>query len=116
MSKHHLISIDEDQLRQPVTDQDEFFRNVGTAVVLACLEPKTDTVSIKPPNPETNEPQGDPIITIRHVAEHDRGDFEVWVWACADGVAIAELSPAQLEALAKIVRSQQKRASKRSVQ
>ena len=105
---HHLISIDGDQLRQPGQDKDEFLRNIGSAVVLACLEPGTEVVSIKHPHPETNEPQGEPIITVRYVAEHDEDDVELWVWASGNGVAIADLSSEQLEMLRKIVASRQR--------
>ena len=108
MGIHHLISIDEDQLRQPAGDKDEFFRNIGAAVVLACLEPGTEAVSIKHPDPETNEPHGDSIITVRYVAEHDHDDVELWVWASGDAVAIADLSSEQLETLRKIVASRQR--------
>jgi hypothetical protein len=104
----HLISIDEDQLRAPAGDKDEFFRNIGTAVVLACLEPENQAVSIKHPGPETNEPHGDSIITVRYVAEHDHDDVELWVWASGGAVAIADLSSEQLETLRKIVASRQR--------
>jgi len=111
MGIHHLISIDQDQLRQPAGDKDEFFRNIGAAVVLACLEPGTEAVSIKHPDPETNEPLGDPIITVRYVAEHDHDDVELWVWASGGAVAIADLSSEQLETLRKIVASRQRTLS-----
>lgn len=99
----HLISIDEDQLRQPVADREEFLSTLGSAVLLACLEPATETVTIRPPNPKTNEPDGDPIITVRHIAELEEKDVRLWVWESDDAVAIADLSPAELDVLAKIV-------------
>jgi len=111
MGIHHLISIDEDQLRQPVKDKDELFRNIGSAVVLACLEPGTEAVSIKHPDPETNERQGDPIITVRHVAELDEEKIRLWVWESDDAVAIADLSADELETLRRIVASRQRTMS-----
>jgi len=105
---HHLISIDGDQLRQPGQDKDEFLRNIGSAVVLACLEPRTEVVSIKHPDQKTNEPQGNPIITVRHVAEDHEGLVRMWVWESEDAVAIADLSPAELDVLAKIVEARKR--------
>lgn len=105
---YHLISIDEDQLRQPVADKEEFLSTLGSAVLLACLEPETETVTIRPPNPETNEPDGDPIMTVRHVAEIDEKNVRLWVWESEDAVAIADLSPAELDVLAKIVEARKR--------
>lgn len=104
----HLISIDEDQLRQPARDKDEFLRNVGSAVVLACLRPEAETISIKHPGPKTNDPQGEPIITVRHVAEIEEKDVRLWVWESDDAVAIADLSADELETLRKVVAYRQR--------
>lgn len=107
----HLISIDEDQLRQPAGDHDEFLRNVGAAVFIACLEADTEAVSIKKPAPETSEPEGDPIITVRRVAELEEDNIRLWVWESDDAVAIADLSADELEMLRKIVASRQRTMS-----
>lgn len=104
----HLISIDEDQLRAPVADREEFLSTLGSAVLLACMQPEADTVSIRPPDPETNEPHGDPIITVRHVAELEEKNIRLWVWESDDAVAIADLSADELETLRKIVASRQR--------
>lgn len=108
---YHLISIDEDQLRQPVADKEEFLSTLGSAVLLACLEPETETVTIRSPNPETNEPDGDPIMTVRHVAEIDEKNVRLWVWESADAVVIADLSADELEMLRKTVASRQRAMS-----
>lgn len=108
MGIHHLISIDEDQLRQPVDDRDEFLRNLGSAVVLACLQSETGTVSIKQPDPKSNKPQGEPIIAVRHIMEDHDGIMRLWVWESEDAVAIADLSPAELEALGRIVEARKR--------
>lgn len=108
----HLISIDEDQLRQPVADREEFISTLGSAVLLACLEPKTEAVTIRPPSPKTNEPEGEPIITVRHVAEVDEKDVRLWVWESDDAIVIADLTAGELEMLRKIVASRQRTMSK----
>lgn len=108
----HLISIDENQLRAPVANTEEFISTLGSAVLLACLEPETETVTIRPPNPKTNEPDGDPIITVRHVAELEEREVRLWVWEADDAVAIADLSADELEALRRIVASRQRAMSK----
>jgi len=104
----HLISIDEDQLRAPVADKEEFLSTLGSAVLLACMQPEGDTVSVRPPDPETNEPHGDPIITVRHVAEVDEDEIILWVWESREGVAIADLTAAELEMLGKIVEARKR--------
>lgn len=104
----HLISIDEDQLRAPVADREEFLSTLGSAVLLACMQPEGDTVSIKPPDPKTNEPHGDPIITVRHIIEVEEKNIRLWVWESDDAVAIADLSVDELETLRKIVASRQR--------
>lgn len=104
----HLISIDEDQLRQSVADREEFISTLGSAVLLACLEPETETVTIRSPNPQTNQPDGEPILTVRHVAEVDEKNVRLWVWQSDDAVAIADLSAGELEMLGKVVASRQR--------
>lgn len=104
----HLISIDEDQLRQPARDKDGFLRDVGSAVVLACLRPEAEAISIKHPGPKTNDPQGEPIITVRHVAEDQEDVVRLWVWECVGAVAIADLSPAELDVLGKITEARKR--------
>jgi len=104
----HLVSIDDDQIRAPVADREEFLITLGSAVLLACKEPEGGTVSIRPPNPETNEPQGDPILTIRHVAEIEERDARLWVWESDDAVGIADLSADELETLRKVVAYRQR--------
>lgn len=108
---YHLISIDENQLRAPVTDREEFISTLGSAVLLACLEPKTETVTIRSPNPQTKEPDGEPILSVRHVAELDEKNVRLWVWESEDAVAIADLSADELEMLRKIVASRQRAMS-----
>jgi len=107
----HLISIDEDQLRAPVADKEEFLSTLGSAVLLACMQPETEAVTIKPPDPKSNEPHGDPIITVRHVAELDEENIRLWVWESDDAVAIADLSADELETLRKVVACRQRALS-----
>lgn len=111
MGTHHLISIEEDQLRNHGLEKDAFLRTLGSAVVIACTEPGTDEVSLMHEGEDGKEPKGEPIITIRHLAEHPKGDVELWVWASPEGVAIADLSRDQLKLLAKIVASRQRAMS-----
>jgi hypothetical protein len=108
---YHLISIDEDQLRAPVADKEEFLIMLGSAVLLACLESENPTVTIRSPNPETNDPEGAPILSIRHVAEIEEKNVRLWVWESDDAVAIADLSTDELETLSKIVTLRQRALS-----
>lgn len=105
---HHLISIDEDQLRNHGLEKDAFLRTLGSAVVIACSEPGTDEVSLMHEGAGGKEPQGEPILTVRHVAELDEKNVRLWVWESDDAVAIADLSPAELDVLAKIVEARKR--------
>ncbi len=107
MAKHHILSLEESQLRNPPGDRDEFLRALGSAVVLACLEPESETISINLPGTGADDSKGEPIITVEHVLEHDQENFEIWMWASSEGVAIAELSPSQLKIVREIVEARQ---------
>lgn len=104
----HLISIDEDQLRNHGLEKDAFLRTLGSAVVIACSEPGTDEVSLMHEGAGGREPQGEPILTVRHVAELDEQNVRLWAWESDSAVAIADLSADELEMLAKIVASRQR--------
>lgn len=104
----HLISIDEDQLRNHGLEKDAFLRTLGSAVVIACSEPGTDEVSLMHEGVGGKEPQGEPILTVRHVAELDEKNVRLWAWESDDAVAIADLSPAELDVLAKIVEARKR--------
>src|SRR5690348_12432735 len=107
MPRHHLIALEESQLKNPPGDRDEFLRVLGSAVVLACLEPESETISINLPGTGADDPKGERIITVEHVLEHDQEGFEIWAWGCTEGVAIAELSTSQLKFLRDIVEARQ---------
>jgi hypothetical protein len=107
MPRKHLISIDESQLKNPPGDKDEFLRALGSAVVLACLGPDSETISINLPGTGAHDSKGERIVTVEHVLEHDQENFEIWMWASSEGVAIAELSPSQLKIMREIVEARQ---------
>jgi len=111
--RHHLLCIKDSQLRQWAGKRDELCRILGSAVVLACLKEGTTTVTVKDPEGEAGEGEGTPMITVRHMAQHEQEIVDVWAWAATDGVGIAELSLANLKLLGKIVRSQEKEAKQR---
>jgi len=111
MGIHHLISIDEDQLREHGLEKNAFLRTLGSAVVIACTEHGTDEVSLMHEGVDGREPQGEPIITVRHVAEVDEENVRLWVWRSDNAVAIADLSADELEMLAEIVASRQRAIS-----
>ena len=71
MAKHHLLSIDEDQLRNWSGDRDDLLRNIGGAVFLACMSAPTFTVSIRTAKAGSQRARKTSRLTISHV-----GTFE----------------------------------------
>lgn len=71
MGKHHLLSIDEDQLRNWSGDREDLLRNIGGAVFLACVSSPTFTVSIRAAKAGSRRAKKASRLTISHV-----GTFE----------------------------------------
>lgn len=99
----HLISIDEDQLRNWRGDHDELLANVGAAVVLACLDRVGAGVTVHGACLGEAEGLDGSSICVRHIDEHEDADFAVWAWAAGDSVGLADLADEDLETLAKLV-------------
>lgn len=105
MGAHHLVSVRDDQLRQPVVDKDEFLRTLGAAVVLACSGEAEKTISIVPNEPGARCAEAGPRITVQHVAEHDHEAIRLWAWEDGDAVCVADLDDTDLDLLARLVYS-----------
>lgn len=103
MGVHHLISIDEDQLRNWQGDPDELLSNIGSAVVLACLEPKNYDVTIQVDQPDATIDKRGSTITVRHVDKREGHQFAVWAWAAGDEVCVADLPEDDLVLLSRLV-------------
>jgi hypothetical protein len=104
MGVYHLLSISEDQLREWQGDHDELLRNLGSAVVLACLDPELSGVTVR--DAELASPTGTPApaITAKHVDTFDSDDFAVWVWARGDEIRMAaDIERRDLVSLGKMV-------------
>ncbi len=71
MGKHHLLAIDEDQLRNWSGDRGDLFRNIGGAVFLACMSSPAFTVSIRAAKAGSRRAKKTSRLTISHV-----GTFE----------------------------------------
>jgi|SRR6185312_4433456 len=99
MGIHHLISVDEDQLRNWQGDKDELISSLGSAIVLVCMDTEAPTVSIS----ASGEPEGASVITVKHVAKHEHEDVELWAWSSGDAVAIADLAPGDLDLLERMI-------------
>jgi len=102
MSYHHLLSINEDQLRNWQGDPDDLLRNIGSAVVLACLEADNDGVTIHVDASGAGSNKGGSVITVSHVDKREGQPFAVWAWAAGDDVCIADLSKDDLALLGKL--------------
>jgi hypothetical protein len=102
MATHHLISISEDELRGWQGDYDELLRNIGSAIVLACLGDGNEDVSIRQNVPDTNFADASSLITVRHIEKHDADHFAIWVWAAGDNVCLADLPGEDLILLQKL--------------
>lgn len=103
MGVYHLISIEEDQLRNWHGDHDELLRNVGAAVVLACLDPESSGVCIREASPGPEGEGNAQSLIVRHVDQHEGDAFAMWAWETADSVCIADLGAEDLETLGKLV-------------
>jgi len=106
MGVHHLFSIDEDQLRNWQGNPDELLRNIGSAVVLACLDRALTGVTVREGTSQASG-SGD-SITVAHVSQHEGDEFDLWAWASGDAVCIADLPDEDLDlmiALAHTVRA-----------
>jgi hypothetical protein len=104
MGVYHLISISEDQLREWQGDHDELLRNLGSAIVLACLDPELSGVTVRDAEPESPTGTPAPAITVKHVDSYDGDDFTAWVWARGDEICMAvEIEKSDLVSLSKMV-------------
>jgi hypothetical protein len=102
MGVYHLISISEDQLRGWQGDHDELVSNVGSAVVLACLDRTTEDGSIRADVLDASEAQSGSSITVRHIDECEAEEFSVWVWTSGSDICIADLPDEELVLLGKL--------------
>lgn len=103
MGNHHLISINEDQLRVWQGDHDKLLANVGAAVVLTCLDPSSSGVAISETLSGTAGRPENSSVTVRHIGQHEGGDFAVWAWSAGDTVCMADLEEEDLDALGRLV-------------
>lgn len=102
MGLHHLISIDEDQLRNWQGDPDELLSNIGSAVVLACLDRTNAGVIIRENTSQAHGDQPGDAVSVVHVSQHEGDEFAVWAWASGDSVCIADLPDEDLELIIKL--------------
>jgi hypothetical protein len=102
MGVHHLISICEEQLRNWPGDHRDLLGDVGTAVVLACLDPDNKDVAIRADTLDARGDQMGPLITVQHVDKHEADEFSVWAWSTGDSVCIADLSDQDLDLIIKL--------------
>lgn len=107
MGKYHLLSVNEDQLKRSQGCDENFLSMIGAAVILACLGQDTSGVTI---NGAGSSSVG-PAITIKHVAEHDCEHMQLWAWSSGEEVAIADLSPEDLDLLVRLAYSLQARSA-----
>jgi len=110
MGVYHLISISEDQLRGWQGDRDELLSNVGSAVVLACLDSTNEDVSIRANVLNASGATTSSLISVRHVDTCEAGDeFSVWVWTSGNHICIADLPDEDLVLLRKLANGVLKR-------
>jgi hypothetical protein len=102
MGVYHLISISEDQLRGWQGGCEELFSNVGSAVVLACLDRTNDDVSIHADVLDASGAQAISSITVNHIDECEADEFSVWVWTSGNDICIADLPDEDLVLLGKL--------------
>lgn len=103
MAAYHLISINEDQLRNWRGDHDELLANVGAAVVLACLDTGAPGVTIHDARLGQAEGNNGSSISVRRIGKHEAEDLAVLAWVGGDSVGLADLADENLEMLAKLV-------------
>ncbi|OOG60063.1 hypothetical protein [Rhodanobacter sp. C03] len=102
MSVYHLISVSEDQLRDWRGDRDDLLRNIGSAVVIACLDPENKDVSICADGSDAHSEQAASRITVNHVDKYRADAFSVWAWSTGDSVCIADLQDQDLDLIIKL--------------
>lgn len=102
MGIFHLISVAEDQLRDWQGHHDELLRNVGSAVVLACLDPENRDVSICADVTDVHSEQPASRITVNHVDKFRADAFSVWAWSTGDSVCLADLPDQDLDLIIKL--------------
>jgi len=102
MGVHHLISIDEDQLRNWQGDPDELLSNIGSAVVLACLDRTHAGVTIREDASALPGDQPGDAVTVVHVTQHEGSEFAMWVWSSGGSVCIADLPNQDLDLIIKL--------------
>ena len=103
MGVYHLIAVAEDQLRNWQGDPEELLRNLGSAVVLACLDPENKDVSICADVLDEGESQTRSVITVNHIDKSDADEFSVWVWTSGNDVCVADLPDEDLTLIGKLV-------------
>ncbi|OOG45204.1 hypothetical protein B0E52_05585 [Rhodanobacter sp. C06] len=100
----HLISVAEDQLRSWRGDHDELLRDIGSAVVLACLDTELTRVTVRGADAGSPGGTSGSAITVQHVGAYDGDDFTPWVWASGDEIRLTgELERADLVRLGKLI-------------
>lgn len=99
MGVHHLVSVDGDQLWQPVSDKEQLFRALGAAVVQACDDETDQTIAFGA------SPSGagvDPRITVKYIGDHDHENFELWVWVDGNTVCLNQTPDVDHELLGRL--------------
>jgi len=103
MGVYHLISISEDQLRGWQGDCEELFSNVGSAVVLACLDRTNEDAALCADGLDACGAATSSLISVKHVDACEAGDeFSVWVWTSGNDICIADLPDEELVLLGKL--------------
>lgn len=105
MGVHHLISIDESELRNWKGEHDDLLRNIGAAVVLACMDPTTPSISVGDNKLGPEHGASCPLISINHVdafeSEEDAPTLDVWAWSIGESLFMADLTREDMELLMK---------------
>ncbi|MEO9228127.1 MAG: hypothetical protein ABI216_04100 [Devosia sp.] len=73
MGKHHLLYVDEDQIRNWSGDREGLLRNIGGAVFLACMSSPTFTVSVRGAKAGSRRARKTSRLTINHVGTFEGG-------------------------------------------
>ena len=102
MAIYHLISVSEDQLRDWRGDHDGLLRNVGSAVVLACLDPENKDVTICADGSNAHSERAASRITVNHVDKFRADAFSVWAWSTGNSVCLADLPDQDLDLIIKL--------------
>jgi len=100
----HLISIAEDQLRSWRGDHDELLRDIGSAVVLACMDTELTWVTVGGAGAGSSGGASSSAVSVRQVGAYDGDDFTPLVWASGDEIRLTgELARVDMVRLAELI-------------